>query len=143
MDRLDAMRVFAAAVDEGSLAGAARKLGRSPAAVLSEAGSRYATACRRMLTDLDEADMLVASERSAPRGLLTLTAPVAAGEDIQAPVVDAFMETYPRVSVRLLLLDRLVNLIDEGIDVALRISHPRCAPSSISQRRGLALDLPD
>lgn len=147
MDRIDAMKVFVTAVDEGSLAGAGRKLGRSPAAVsraiafleqhvgtqllhrttrsikLSEAGTRYATACRRMLTDLEEADMLAAGERSAPRGVLTLTAPVAAGEDILRPVLDAFMEAYPCVSVRLLLLDRSANLIDEGIDVALRISH--------------------
>ena len=147
MDRIDAMKVFVAAIDEGSLTGAGRKLGRSPTAVsraiafleqhvgaqllhrttrsikLSEAGTRYAAACRRMLTDLDEADMLAAGERSAPRGLLTLTAPVAAGEDILGPVVDAFLEAYPCVSVRLLLLDRPANLIDEGIDVALRISH--------------------
>lgn len=147
MDRIDAMKVFVAAVDEGSLTGAGRKLGRSPTAVsraiafleqhvgaqllyrttrsikLSEAGARYATACRRVLTDLDEADMLAAGERSAPRGLLTLTAPVAAGEDILGPVVDAFLDAYPCVSVRVLLLDRPANLIDEGIDVALRISH--------------------
>jgi len=147
MDRIDAMKVFVATVDEGSLARAGRKLGRSPAAVsraiafleehvgtqllhrttrsikLSEAGERYAAACRRMLTDLEEADMLAAGERAAPRGVLTLTAPVAAGEDILRPVIDDFMEAYPCVSVRLLLLDRPANLIDEGIDVALRISH--------------------
>ena len=147
MDRIDAMKVFVAAIDEGSLTGAGRKLGRSPAAVsraiafleehvgtqllhrttrsikLSEAGARYATACRRVLTDLEEADMLAAGERSAPRGILTVTAPVAAGENFLRPVLDAFMDAYPCVSVRLLLLDRLVNLIDEGIDVALRISH--------------------
>ena len=147
MDRIDAMKVFIATVDEDSLIGAGRKLGRSPTAVsraiafleqhvgaqllhrttrsikLSEAGTRYATACRRVLIDLDEADILAAGERSAPRGLLTVTAPVAAGEDILAPVIDAFLEAYPCVSVRLLLLDRPANLIDEGIDVALRISH--------------------
>jgi DNA-binding transcriptional LysR family regulator len=147
MDRIDAMKVFVAAVDEGSLAGASRKLGRSPAAVsraiafledhvgtqllhrttrsirLSELGARYATACRRMLTDLEEADMMAAGERSAPRGTLTLTAPVAAGEEMLRPVLEAFMDAYPCVSVRLLLLDRPANLIDEGIDVALRISH--------------------
>ena len=147
MDRIDAMKVFIATVDEGSLIGAGRKLGRSPTAVsraiafleqhvgaqllhrttrsikLSEAGTRYATACRRVLIDLDEADILAAGERSAPRGLLTVTAPVAAGEDILTPVIDAFLEAYPCVSVRLLLLDRPANLIDEGIDVALRISH--------------------
>ena len=147
MDRIDAMKVFVAAVDEGSLAGAGRKLGKSPAAVsraiaflethvgtdllhrttrslkLSEAGERYAFACRRMLIDLEEADMMAAGERSAPRGTLTITAPVAAGEDLVRPIVDAFMDEYPSVSARLQLLDRPANLIDEGIDVALRIAH--------------------
>ncbi|HTH96951.1 MAG TPA: LysR family transcriptional regulator [Stellaceae bacterium] len=147
MDRIDAMKVFVAAVDEGSLAGAGRKLRKSPAAIsravafleahvgvqllhrttrslaLSEAGERYAVACRRMLTDLEEADILAAGERSAPRGTLTLTAPVVAGEEMLRPILDAFMEEYPAVSARLLLLDRPVNLIEEGIDVAMRIAH--------------------
>ncbi|WP_122156348.1 LysR family transcriptional regulator [Paraburkholderia sp.] len=147
MDRIDAMKVFIATLDEGSLAGAARRLGRSPAAVsraiafleehtgaallhrttrtikLSEAGERYASACRRILTELEEADLLVADERSAPRGLLTITAPVAAGEDVLRGIVDDFIDRYPDVSVRLQLLDRPVSLIDEGVDVALRIAH--------------------
>jgi DNA-binding transcriptional LysR family regulator len=147
MDRIDAMKVLVSAVDEGSLAGAGRRLGRSAAAVsraiafleahvgtellhrttrslkLSEAGERYAAACRRVLTELDEADMAAAGERTAPRGTLTLTAPIITGEDILRPVLDAFMNEVPTVTVRLLLLDRPVNLIDEGIDVALRIAH--------------------
>ncbi len=147
MDRIDAMKVFVAALNEGSLAGAGRKLGKSPAAVsraiafleahvgadllhrttrsikLSEAGERYAVACRRILIDLEEADMVAAGERSAPRGTLTVTAPVAAGEDLVRPILDAFMDEYPAVSVRLHLFDRPANLIDEGIDVALRIAH--------------------
>ena len=147
MDRIDAMKVFVAALNEGSLAGAGRKLGKSPAAVsraiafleahvgadllhrttrsirLSEAGERYALACRRILLDLEEADSVAAGERSAPRGTLTVTAPVAAGEDLVRPILDAFMDQYPDVSVRLHLLDRPANLIDEGIDVALRLAH--------------------
>src|ERR1700730_8375664 len=147
MDRIDAMKVFVAALDEGSLAGAARKLGRSPAAVsravafledhvgmpllhrttrsskLSEAGDRYAASCRRVLTDLEEADILAAGERSAPRGTLTLTAPLVSGEEVLRPILDAFLDAYPAVSARLYLLDRPVNLIDEGIDAALRIAH--------------------
>ena len=141
------MKVFVAALTEGSLAGAGRKLGKSPAAVsraiaflearvgaellhrttrsikLSEAGERYVVACRRILTDLEEADMAAAGERSAPRGMLTITAPVAAGEKILRPVLDAFMDKFPAVSVRLDMLDRPANLIEEGIDVALRIAH--------------------
>jgi DNA-binding transcriptional LysR family regulator len=147
MDRIDAMKVFVAALDEGSLAGASRKLGKSPAAVsraiaflenhvgvellhrttrslkLSEAGEHYVVACRRVLTDMEEADIIAAGERSAPRGLLTITAPVAAGEGILGPIVDAFLDAHPTVSVRLYLLDRPANLIDEGIDLALRFAH--------------------
>jgi DNA-binding transcriptional LysR family regulator len=147
MDRIDAMKVLVTAIDEGSLAGAGRKLGRSAAAVgravafleghvgvpllhrttrslkLSEAGERYAAACRRMLTDLDEVDALVASERSAPRGTLTLTAPITTGEAVLRPLLDEFLDAYPAVSARLYLLDRTMNLIDEGVDVALRIAN--------------------
>jgi len=147
MDRIDAMKVFVSAVDEGSLAGAGRRLRRSPAAVsraiaflenhvgaellhrttrslkLSEAGERYVAACRRVLTELEEADLVAGSERSAPRGTLSLTAPIITGEDILRSILDAFMNEYRAVSARLILIDRQVNLIDEGFDVALRIAH--------------------
>lgn len=147
MDRIDAMKVFIAALDEGSLAGASRKTGRSPAAVsravafleahvgvpllhrttrsikLSEAGGRYAAACRRVLTELEEADRQAAGERSVPRGTLTITATVFAGVELLRPIVAAFMEESPTVNVRMHLLERPVNLIDEGMDLALRITH--------------------
>ena len=67
--------------------------------------------------------MAAAGERSAPRGTLTVTAPVAAGEGLLRPLLEAFMDQHPEVSVRLHLLDRPANLIDEGIDVALRLAH--------------------
>jgi DNA-binding transcriptional LysR family regulator len=147
MDRLEAMRVFVSALDEGSLAGAGRRLGRSAPAVtrainaleghvgarlldrttrmirLTEAGERYAAACRRVLTDLEEAELQAAGERAAPRGLLTLTAPVVAGTRLLRPLVDAFLDEQPQVQVRMLLLDRVVSLLDEGVDLALRIAH--------------------
>lgn len=147
MDRIDAMKVLIAAVDEGSLAAGGRKLGRSSTAVsraiafleatvgvpllhrttrsirLSDAGQLYATACRRFVNEYEEATALAASERSAPRGTLKITAPIIAGEDILRPVLDAFMEAFPAISVRLHLLDRPADLIDEGMDVALRIAH--------------------
>jgi DNA-binding transcriptional LysR family regulator len=146
MDRIEAMRVFVTALDEGSLAGAGRKLQRSPAAVsraiaflehhvgaellhrttrsisLSEAGERYAAACRRVLIDLEEADMCVAGERAAPRGTLTVTAPPISGEEILRPVIDAYLDAFPGVSVNLILIDRSANLVEEGIDVALRVA---------------------
>jgi DNA-binding transcriptional LysR family regulator len=147
MDRIDAMKVFVAALDEGSLAGASRRTGRSAAAVsraiafleahvgvpllhrttrsikLSEAGERYAAACRKMLMELDEADRQAAGERSVPRGTLTISATVFSGVEILRPVVDAFMDEYPTVNVRLHLLERAVNLVEEGMDLALRITH--------------------
>lgn len=145
MDRIDAMKVFVTALDEGSLAGASRRLKRSPTAVsralafleahvgvellhrttrslkLSEAGERYAAACRRVLVDLEEADMLAAGERSAPRGMLTISAPPISGEEVLQPILEDFLDAYPAVSARLLLLDRPVNLVDEGVDIALRV----------------------
>ncbi len=147
MDRIDAMKVFVTAVDEGSLAGASRRLRRSATAVsralafleahagaellhrttralkLSEAGERYVVACRRILTDLEEADMLAAGERAAPRGVLSISAPPVSGEEVLRPVIDEYLDLYPAVSVRLLLLDRAVNLVDEGVDMALRIGN--------------------
>jgi DNA-binding transcriptional LysR family regulator len=146
MDRIDAMKVFVAALDEGSLAGAGRRLGRSPAAVsraiaflehhvgvellhrttrsikLSEAGERYAAACRRVLIELEEAELSAAGERAAPRGMLTITAPPISGEEILRPIIGAYLDAFPAVSVNLLLLDRHSNLVEEGIDVALRVA---------------------
>lgn len=147
MDRIDAMKVFVTAIDEGSLAGAARLLKRSPTAVsralnflethvgaelvhrttrrlkLSEAGERYALVCRRVLTDLEEADMLAGGEQAAPRGVVTISAPPVLGEDVLMRIVDDFLSKNPAVSARILMLDRLVNLVDEGVDLALRIGN--------------------
>ncbi|UGB45454.1 LysR family transcriptional regulator [Frateuria edaphi] len=141
------MKVFVAALDEGSLAGASRKTGRSPAAVsraiafleghvgvpllhrttrslkLSDAGERYAVACRKLLMDLEEADRQAAGERSVPRGTLAISATMFAGVELLRPIVDAFMDEYPTVKVRLHLLERPVNLVDEGMDLALRVAH--------------------
>src|SRR5712672_860470 len=139
MDRIDAMKVFVAALDHRSLAGAGRKLGRSPAAVsraiafleasvgaellhrttrsikTSQVGERYAQVCRRILIDLEEAECAAAGEQSAPRGILTLTAPLCCGELILRPILDAYLDAYQAVSARLALLDKPVSLIDEGI----------------------------
>jgi DNA-binding transcriptional LysR family regulator len=161
MDRLDAMKVFVAALDEGSLAGASRKTGRSAAAVsravayleahvgvpllhrttrsikLSEAGERYAAACRKVLADLEEADRSAAGERSVPRGTLTITSTMFVGVEILRPIVDAFMDEYPTVNVRLYLLERPVNLIDEGMDLALRVT-PLADSTLVAHRIGEA-----
>jgi DNA-binding transcriptional LysR family regulator len=145
MDRFEAMKVFVTTVEEGSLAAASRRLKRSPAAVsraiaaleghigtellhrttrvlkLSEAGDRYVVACRRVLADMAEADMLAAGDAAAPRGLLTVSAPPIYGEEVLRPILDEFLDLHPLVSARLLLQDHAVSLVDEGVDVALRI----------------------
>jgi DNA-binding transcriptional LysR family regulator len=147
VDRIDEMTAFVAAVDESSLVGASQRLGRSPAAItramaslesrigtrllyrttralrLTEAGERYLSTCRRILADLEEADLAASGERSAPRGVLNVTAPLFFGRLYVRPLVDAFLDAYPSAQARLLLLDRVVNVIDEGMDVAVRIGH--------------------
>jgi len=139
------MTAFVAAVDEGSLAAAARRLNRSPAMLtravvsleqrigarilhrttrtirLTEVGERYIATCRRVLAELEEAELFAAGERTAPRGVLTVTAPALFGRLHVRPIVDEFLNIHSAVQVRLLLLDRVVNLIDEGVDVAVRL----------------------
>ena len=146
IDRLDSMRVFITAVNEGSLARAGQRLSRSPAAItraiaaleahsgahllhrttrklqLTEAGEHYATVCRRVLAELEEAELSLAGHASAPHGVLTVTAPVMFGTRILRPIVGEFLRQYPQVQVRFLLLNRMTNLVDEGIDVGLRIA---------------------
>jgi DNA-binding transcriptional LysR family regulator len=147
MDRIDAMRAFVASVDRGSLASAARSLGHSAAAVtraiallegrlkmrllhrstralhLTQFGETYLATCREVLAALDLAERGAAAEQERPSGLLTITAPLRFGQLHVRPVLDAFLDANPAVQARLLLLDRVVNLVEEGIDVAVRLAH--------------------
>jgi DNA-binding transcriptional LysR family regulator len=147
MDRLDALRAFVVSVDRGSLSAAARALGKSPASItravasiedrlgtrivrrttrtlkLTEAGERYIVVARRVLTELDEAEKSADAGLTEPQGELSVTAPVAFGSLHVRPIVDTYLASHPGVRVRLLLLDRVVSIIDEGVDVALRIAH--------------------
>lgn len=147
MDRLDALRALVLAVDRGSLSAAGQALQRSPASItraidalearvgapllrrttralrLTEAGERYLPVARRVLADLDEAEASTHAAAAEPHGLLSLTAPIAFGSLLVRPVVDDFLARYPHVRARLLLLDRIVSVVEEGIDVAVRIGH--------------------
>lgn len=145
MDRLDAMRVFVATADAGSLSGAARRL-KAPLPtvsrklamleqhlgarlvtrttrrfVLTEAGRRYLDSCRRILAEIDEAELVAAGAHDAPRGRLFITAPIVFGRLHVLPVIAAFQKRYEQVEVRLSLVDRVVDLIEEGMDVGVRI----------------------
>lgn len=145
MDKTYAMSVFLKVAQEQSFAAAARALNTSPATVtrtvaaleeaigadlfirttrtvrLSEAGERYAPECERILEDLAVAEAVAAGQQSDPVGTLTLTAPVLFGRLYIAPIVADYCDRYPGVDVRLVLLDRVTNMIEEGFDVALRI----------------------
>ncbi len=145
MDRLDAMSVFLAAVETGSLSAAGRRLGMPLATVsrklsdleahmrtrllhrstrkltLTDAGQGYLTACKRILDDVDEAERVAAGEYIAPKGDLVVTAPILFGRLHVLPIIVGFMKAYPDVDIRLSLGDRVVNLHDEHVDLAIRI----------------------
>ncbi|MDD0837679.1 LysR substrate-binding domain-containing protein [Curvibacter sp. HBC61] len=145
MDRLHLINVFVAVVDANGFAGAARQLGLSPPAVtraitelesqlgarlltrttrvvrVTEAGARYVEDCRRILAELAEADEAIRGLHGTPRGRLTVTAPVLFGALYVTPVVTEFLQRYPEVNTSCWFLDRVVNLTDEGVDVAVRI----------------------
>ena len=146
MDKLQAMSVFVEIAERGSLTAAAAFLGKSlPTVVrtlarledrlnvrlfnrttrrvaLTEEGRLYLERCRKILADIDEAELILGRHQAEPTGVITLTAPVRFGEMHVAPAVLRFLERYPKIEVRLLLLDRVVDLLEEGIDVAVRIA---------------------
>ena len=139
------MQVFVRIVEDGSLTAAADSLGMSAPAVvrslaalerevgvrllnrttrrssLTDEGREYYERCRRVLIEVEDADASLSARRTEPRGRLRLTAPVTFGRMHVAPVVAAFTAKHPGVEVELLLLDRVVDLVEEGIDAAVRI----------------------
>jgi DNA-binding transcriptional LysR family regulator len=146
MDRLDTLAVFVAVAEQGSFVAAARRLGRSPAAVtravasledrlatrlfnrttravaLTDAGARYLDQSRRALAEIAELELSAASERQEPTGNLTITAPEMFGRLHVLPIAQDFMREHPAVSVSLLLLNRIVSFVDEGVDLGIRIA---------------------
>ena len=140
------MRAFMALVDRGSLASAAQGPGYSSATVtraiaflegrpgmqllhrstralhLTPFGEPYLATCREVLAALDMTESGAAAELEQPSGLLTVTAPLRFGQLHVRPVLDAFLDANPAVRARLLLLDRVANLIEEGIGVAVRVA---------------------
>jgi DNA-binding transcriptional LysR family regulator len=159
MDRAEAMAVFVQVAEHRSFAAAARRLKRSPAAVtrvigelearlgvrllnrttravsLTEAGERFMAGARRILTDLEEIERAAAGEGTAPRGELRATAPILFGRLHVLPIVTEFLDRFPDVSVTLNLLDRPVDLVEEGLDIAVRIG-PLAESSVVATRVG-------
>ncbi|KQU34066.1 LysR family transcriptional regulator [Methylobacterium sp. Leaf94] len=145
MDRWQAMRVFVRVAEGGGFAEAARQLHLSPPAVtravaalearigarlltrttrsvkLTEAGGRYLEDCRRILAEIAEAEAATAGSYATPSGTLTVTAPVQFGRLYVLPVITEYLAHHAAVSAQALFLDRIVNMVEEGADVGVRI----------------------
>jgi DNA-binding transcriptional LysR family regulator len=147
MDRLDTIAAFIAVCDANGFAAAARRLRVSPSVVtrqvasleqhlgarllqrttrsigLTEAGQRFLERARKLISDVGEAERAAQDERSAPSGTLAVAAPLLFGRMHVAPMLARFMQKFPQVSAELQLSDRVVNLIEDGLDVGIRIGH--------------------
>src|SRR5271169_912560 len=147
MDRIGAMQAFVAVADLQDFAPAARKLGLSPSGVtrliaaledhlgarllqrttrsvaVTDAGARYLERARRILADVEEAEGAAEGERLLPRGRLAVSAPVGFGRLHVSPVMSEYLKRHPEVSGDLRLSDLMINLVDEGVDLAVRIGH--------------------
>jgi DNA-binding transcriptional LysR family regulator len=147
MDRLDAMQAFVAVADLEGFAPAARKLGLSPSGVtrliaaledrlgarllqrttrkvaLTDAGTRYLERVRRILADVEEAESSAEGERTRPIGRLVVSAPIGFGRLHVSPVMSRYLARFPEVTAELRLTDRMVNLVEDGVDLAVRIGH--------------------
>jgi DNA-binding transcriptional LysR family regulator len=146
MDRLEAMTILLRVVDRGSFSAASRDLGVPLATVsrkvsgleehlgtrllvrttrrvaLTDAGAAYVASARRILDEIDETERIAAGEFHVPRGELILTAPVLFGRLHVLPIVTEFLAAYPEINVRLLLSDRNLHLIEDHVDMAVRIA---------------------
>jgi DNA-binding transcriptional LysR family regulator len=147
MDRIDAMQAFVAVADLRGFAPAARKLGLSPSGVtrlvaaleerlgarllqrttrsvmLTDVGARFLERARRILADVEEAEGSAEGERTRPGGRLVVSAPVGFGRLHVSPVMSAYLMRYPEVFGELRLSDQMVNLVEDGVDLAIRIGH--------------------
>ncbi|WP_137937708.1 LysR family transcriptional regulator [Chitinivorax sp. B] len=145
MDRLHLLTVFVAVAEEAGFAAAARRLGMSPPAVtraiaaledrlgvkllnrttrhvrVTEPGQRYLDDARRIMSEMDEADAAVAGINAEPKGQLAITAPVLFGKMFVMPGIVDYLQRYPDMEISALFLDRVVNLMEEGLDVGIRI----------------------
>src|SRR6201989_2563060 len=145
MDRIDAMAAFVAVADLQGFASAARKLRLSPSNVtrliatledrlgarllqrttrsvtLTDVGARYLERARRILADVEEAEAAAEGERTRPSGRLVVSAPLGFGRLHVSPVMSAYLKRYPEVAGELRLEDRIVSLVEDGIDLAVRV----------------------
>jgi DNA-binding transcriptional LysR family regulator len=145
MDRLEAMSVIVAVTETGSFSAASRRLNTPVATVsrkvaelearlnaqlfqrssrqmtLTDAGRSYIEACRRIIEQVDDAERAVSGEYRAPKGDLAVTAPWGLGHMHLVPIATEFLTAYPEIALRLVLTDRIVNTVEENIDISIRI----------------------
>ncbi|MBS1209635.1 MAG: LysR family transcriptional regulator [Proteobacteria bacterium] len=170
MDRFEAMQVFCKVVEVGSFAGAAERLGMSTSAVsrqvaqletlidarllnrttrrisLTENGSAYYERCLQLLADLEETEEMVGRNTASPRGTLRLTAPISFGASHLAPALGEFARLYPAMKFDVVLADRTIDLIEEGLDLAIRIGNlgsQNLVARRIGEAQGLICASPD
>jgi len=160
MDRLESMSILLTAVEAGSLSAAARRLATPLSTVsrriseleahlkarllnrssrnltLTDAGRSYVEACKRILEDVGEAERAASGEYSAAKGELNITAPMVFGRLHVLPVAMEFLKAYPAVDIRCVLNDRVINLLEDHIDLALRIGELPDSSSLITTRIG-------
>lgn len=176
MDRLEAMSAFVAVVEAGGFSAASRRLGTPLTTVsrkvadleehlrvrllirttrrvaLTDTCQMFFQRCRKLLDELGESERLASGEYQAPRGELTVSAPLALGRLHLAPIIAEFLAVYPEIDVDLRLSDRIANIVEDGIDVAVRVGqlpdsrlralkvgsirHVVCASPSYLSRRG-------
>jgi len=145
MDRLEAMSVIVAVTETGSFSAASRRLGTPVATVsrkvaeletrlkaelfqrssrrmtLTDAGRSYVEACKRIIEQVDDAERQVSGEYRSPKGDLVVTTPWGLGHTHLLPIAVEFLDAYPEIGLRLLLTDRVVDTVEENVDVAVRI----------------------
>jgi DNA-binding transcriptional LysR family regulator len=156
MDRIDAMQAFVLVADLKGFAPAARKLGLSASGVtrlvaaledrvgarllqrttrsvtLTDVGARYLERARRIVADVEEAEISAQAERTRPSGRLVVSAPIGFGRIHVTPLISTYLKRYPEVAGELRLSDRIINLVEDGVDCAVRIGH--LADSSLVAR---------
>lgn len=147
MGKLEAMKIFLEVAKSESFISASDKLGMSPSAVtrsvaaletqlnirlfnrttrrvrLTESGKRFAQDCKTILESVDEAEAAAAGTYAEPQGELNITAPVQFGEKFIIPIITEYLQTYPKVSVKALFYDHVTSLVEEELDIAIRIGH--------------------
>ena len=161
MDKLKSMAAFVAAAESDSFSAAAAVLGVTPQLIakqvgnlesqlglklitrttsrqsLTAVGREYYSRCKAILSDVEDADELVLSANSTPRGKIRISAPYNYGSHRLIPFLTQYLTRYPETEIELELTDRFVNIVEEGFEIVFRLGKPQLADSAALVQRGL------